>query len=169
MNRLRSSLLIQFSVTSFLVMVAIAVVISVILSSQLNRNVDLLGDHGAAMMAGTMIREVDPFSIPSLQGDVGDLRSTTIGVVGGGFLILYGSLVMIVWSGSRTIKRQQVVIEEHATRQVEALNQLLQDRINVLFDEVRSALNVARTTPTFGISREYRVLVEQLSASVGTE
>ncbi len=52
---------------SFLVMVALAVVVSVILSTRLNRNVELLEDHGAAMMAGTMIKEQDSFSIPSLQ------------------------------------------------------------------------------------------------------
>jgi len=113
---LRNNLLIQFSVASFLIMVTLALVISVILSTRLNRNVELLEDHGAAMMAGTMINEEDLFSITSLQRDVGDLRWITIGAVGSGFAILYGSLVMIVWGGSRTIKRQQSVIEEHATR-----------------------------------------------------
>ncbi len=150
-------------------MVALAVVVSVILSTRLNRNVELLEDPGAAMMAGTMIKEEDSFSIPSLQRDVGDLRWITIGAVGGGFVILYGSLVMIVWRGSRTIRCQQLVIEEPATQQVEALNRLLQDRLNVLFDEVRSALSVARANPAFGISREYRELVEELSALVGPE
>ena len=134
MGRFKNDLFIQFSVTSFLIMVAIAVVVSVILSTGLNRNVDLLEDHGAAMMAGEMIREHFAFSITNLQGDVGDLRWITIGTVGGGFAILYASLVMIVWKGSRTIRRQQVVIEEHATRQVAALNRLLQGRINVLFN-----------------------------------
>ena len=169
MGRFRSDLLFQFSATSFLIMVALAVVISVILSNRLNRNVDLLEDHGAAMMAGTMIKEEDSFSIPSLQSDVADLRWITIGAVGGGFVILYGALVMIVWSGSRTIKRQQSVIEEHATRQVEALNRLLQERINVLFNEIRTALGVARANPAFGISREYHELVEEMSVLTGPE
>ena len=169
MGHLRNDLLIQFSVTSFLIIIALAVVVSAILSSRLNRNVELLKDHGAAMMAGTMIQEEDPFSIPSLQADVGDLRWITIGAVSGGFAILYGSLVLIVWRGSKTIKRQQLVIEEHATRQVEALNQLLQERINVLFDEIRNALSVARANPAFGISREYYEIVEELSVLVGPE
>ena len=169
MDHLRHDMLVQFSITSFLIMVALAVVISVILSARLSRNVELLEDHGAAMMAGTMINDEDPFSIPSLQTDVGDLRWTTIAAVGGGFAILYGSLVLIVWRGSRTIKRQQLVIEEHATRQVEALNQLLQERINVLFDEIRGALSAASANPFFGVSREYQELVDELSGLVGPE
>jgi len=159
MGRFRNSLLIQFSVTSFLIMVAIAVVVSVILRAPLNRNVGLLEIHGAAMMAGTMIKEEDSFSITSIQGDLGDLRWITIGAVAGGFVILYGSLVMIVWSGSRTISSQQV----------DALNRLLQGRTNVLLDEVSNALSVARDNPFFGISREYQELVEELSALVTTE
>jgi len=158
---------IQFSITSFVIMLALAVTISVILSTRLDRNVELLGDHGAAMMAGTPINVEDSISIPSLQGDVGELRWITFGTVGGGFAILYASLFFIVLTGSRTIKRQQLEIEEHATRQVEALNRLLQERINVLFSEVRSTLSVARANPIFGVTREYQELVEQVSTLVG--
>ena len=136
---------------------------------RLNRNVELLTDHGAAMMAGTMIQEEDSFSIPSIQGDVGELRRITIGAVGGGFFILYGTLILIVWRGSNTTRRQQLVIEEHATQQVEALNRLLQNRINVLFNEISTALRVARTNPACGISGEYHELVEVLSALVAPE
>ena len=69
MGRFRNKMFIQFSVASFLIMVVLAVVITVVLGIRLNRNVELLKDHGAAMMAGTMIKEEDPFSIPSLQSD----------------------------------------------------------------------------------------------------
>ena len=169
MGRFGDNMLIQFSVTSFLIIVAIAVVVSVILSTRLNRNVDLLMDHGSAMMAGQMIKEEFAFSIPSLQNDVNNIRWITIAAVGSGFIILYGSLVMIVWSGSRTIKRQQLEIEEHAGRQVEALNRLLQGRINVLFNEVRSKLSGAKAKPVFRISAEYQEIVEELAALVGSE
>lgn len=86
-------------------------------------------------------------------------RWLTFGVVGGGFIVLYGVLLAIVWRASKTITQQQAVIEEHATRQVEALNRLLQDRINVLFSEVMSALSEARADAAFENSREYRELV----------
>ena len=167
MAHLRTNMLLQFSVTSFLLMFALAAVLSIILSERLDRNVQLLEDHGAVMRAGGTINEEDSFSIPSLQGDVNDLWWITFGAIGAGFAILYGSLVMIVWTGSRTIKRQQSEIEEHATRQVEALNRLLQDRINILFSEVRSALNSARANPAFGTFREYREIVEEVSILVG--
>ena len=86
-------------------------------------------------------------------------RWLTFGAVGGGFIVLYGVLLAIVWRASKTITQQQAVIEEHATQQVEALNRLLQDRINVLFSEVMSALSEARADAAFENSREYRELV----------
>ena len=160
-------MLIQFSVTSFLIIVAIAVVVSLILSNRLERNIELLEGHGEAMMAGTTIKVEDSISIPSLRSDVRDLRMITISAVGGGFVILFGALVMIVWRGSKTITNQKLLIEEQATRQVDAVNRLLQDRINVLFNEVMSALSEARSAPAFEISREYHELVEELSDLVG--
>ena len=86
-------------------------------------------------------------------------RWLTFGAVGGGFIVLYGVLLAMVWRASKTITQQQAVNEEHATRQVEALNRLLQDRINVLFSEVMSALSEARADAAFENSREYRELV----------
>jgi len=58
------------------------------------------------------------------------------------------------------------VIKEHATRQVEALNGLVQDRINVLFSQVMSVLSEVGTNAAFENSREYRDLVVGLSAIV---
>ena len=55
MDHFRGNLLIQFSITSFLITAAIAVVVSVILSPRLHENIELIEDHVAAMMAGTMI------------------------------------------------------------------------------------------------------------------
>ena len=167
MGHFRTSLLIDFSVASFLIMAALAVTISVVLTNRIERNVDLLQVNGATMRAGEIIKDEDPFSIPSLQSNVQGLRWVTIGAVGGGYVLLYGALVIIVWRGSRTIKIQQSAIEEHAAHQVEALNRLLQERINVLFDEVESALSEARANPAFGVLREYHDLVEGLTALVG--
>jgi hypothetical protein len=55
MDRFRGNLLIQFSITSFLITAAIAVVVSVILSPRLHENIELIEDHEGAMMAVTMI------------------------------------------------------------------------------------------------------------------
>ena len=55
MDRFRGNLLIQFSITSFLITAALAVVVSVILSPRLHENIELIEDHEGAMMAGTMI------------------------------------------------------------------------------------------------------------------
>lgn len=96
-------------------------------------------------------------------------RWLTFGAVGGGFIVLYGVLLAMVWRVSKTITQQQAVIEEHATRQGEALNRLLQDRKNVLFSEVMSALREARADAAFENSREYRELVFGLSDIVSSD
>tara|TARA_B100000745_G_C20135749_1_gene389288 strand:+ start:896 stop:1051 length:156 start_codon:yes stop_codon:yes gene_type:complete len=46
---------------------------------------------------------------------VSKFRWLTFGAVGGGFIVLYGVLLAMVWRVSKTITQQQAVIEEHAT------------------------------------------------------
>jgi len=48
---------------------------------------------------------------------VSKFRWLTFGAVGGGFIVLYGVLLAMVWRASKTITQQQAVNEEHATRQ----------------------------------------------------
>ena len=127
MRRFKENLLVQFSVASFLIMAILAVVLSMILTSRLNRDMDLLRDHGAAMMSGTMIKPSDPYSIPSLTEDVRNLRWITYAAVGGGFIMLYAGLVTIVARGWRTITKQQSMLE--------AVNSELADRV----EEVRAS------------------------------
>ena len=133
MRPLRDNLVIQFSVISFVVMVLIAVTISFTLTTRLNNNVDLLEVHGEVMMAGDKILASDPFSIPSLQQQVLDLRWITYGMLGGGFVILYVSLISIVWRGWSIIDRQRRDLRSLNDRlegQVIELNQQIIDRIN---------------------------------------
>ena len=47
---------------------------------------------------------------PELDQDLNFLRWTTYVAVGGGFIILYGGPVSIVWRGWRTIKAQQLAL-----------------------------------------------------------
>ena len=111
-RHLKDNLLVQFSVTSFAIMAVLAVVISIILTIRLSGALELLKNHGAAMMAGEMITATDSFSIPNLSRDVRNLRWTTVGAVGIGFVILYVGLVSIVWRGWRTITRQRGQLEQ---------------------------------------------------------
>ena len=133
MRFLKDNLVVQFSVVSFVVMVLIAVAIAFILTTRLNNNVDLLEVHGEVMMAGDEILTSDPFSIPSLQEQVLDLRWITYGMLGGGFVILYVSLISIVWRGWSIIDRQRRDLRSLNDRlegQVIELNQQIIDRIN---------------------------------------
>ena len=110
MRLLRENLLVQFSAVSFVVMVALAVVISAVLTTKLGQNIDNLKEHGAAMMAGQMIKPTDEFSIASLTQAVRDLQWITFGAVGTGFVVLYSALVIIVWRGWSTINQQRVTL-----------------------------------------------------------
>ena len=96
MGVLKDNLLVQFSVASFVVLAVIAVVLSFIFTVQLNDDIGLLKQHGAAMMSGNMIKDTDPFSIPSISAGVATLRTITFLSLAGAFAFLYGSLVFIV-------------------------------------------------------------------------
>ena len=130
MKHLSENLLLQFSIVSFTIMVLLALSISIVHYRRLDRNVGLLKDHGEAMMAGVMIKDSDPFSVPSLTRDIDHIRLITFGVVGGGFVVLYAGLVTIVWRGWRTIKAQQQSLEsfnaELESRMRERTSQLQQ-------------------------------------------
>ena len=129
MKRLRVNLLVQFSIASLFVVATLAVVISLMLTARLDRNVELLEQHGAAMMKGNMIKPGDPFSIPSLSEDVKDLRTLTFVAMGGGFIVLYVALVGIVWNGWRTITRQR--------KELQTANVHLEDTVAERVAEIR--------------------------------
>ncbi len=90
------NLLVQFSVLSFVIMVILGVVLTVILTTRLNEEIELL--NAAATVPGGA--GTDP-------SDLNFLRWTIYVAVGGGFVILYGGLLTIVWRGWRTIENQQ--------------------------------------------------------------
>ena len=93
------NLLVQFSVISLVIMTILGIVISVILTTRLNRDFEILKDDVAITDTGISIEELDT--------DLTYLRWTTYVSVGGGFVILYTGLIWIVWRGWRTIKDQQ--------------------------------------------------------------
>ena len=157
MSKLSSNLLIQFSVASFVIMAVLAVALAAILTTRLNRNVDLLKEHGAAMMSGTMIMPSDQYSIPSLSEDVRDLRWITVATVGGGFVFLYGGLVLIVWGGWRTITRQRASLE--------STNVELSGSI----DEVRAANQELHEAQERLVRSERLAAIGELSAGVAHE
>ena len=132
MRRLRQNMVLQFSVVSFVIMVVLAVVISLVIHTRLDHSGELLRDHGAAMMAGTMIEESDPFSIPSLNRDIHYLQWFSDALVGGAFSALYVSLVSIVWNGWRRINRQQAELARthDELRESEELHRAIVENVN---------------------------------------
>ena len=129
MERFKNNLLVRFSVVSLVIMAILALVISRALHEELSRNVELLEQHGAVMMSGSMIQPPDPFSIPSLSDNVNKLQWLSTGAIGGGFAFLYASLVLIVWGGSRTIRRQHLALAT-ANEHLQAANGELESEVN---------------------------------------
>lgn len=74
MRLLKENLLARFSVASLAIMLGLAVLISTMVSSRLEHNLEHLREYGAAMMAGNMIKPADHISIPSIAADVRNLR-----------------------------------------------------------------------------------------------
>ena len=100
------NLLVQFSVLGLVIMTILGIVISVILTTRLNRDFELLREQAKAAEAA-MSETAIGITVPDLEIELRYLRWTTYVAVGGGFCILYVGLVSIVWREWRTIKSQE--------------------------------------------------------------
>jgi len=139
MKYLRENLPAQFSLLSFVIMLILALVISQALTARLSQVIGLLQQHQAAML-NDPIDERAPFSIPSLEREVRNLRWMVYGVVGGGFAVLYAGLVAIVWRGWKTILRRRGELETARDEAVEA-NRAKSSFMVSISHELRTPLN----------------------------
>ena len=136
MANFKSNLLAQFSVVTFVIMVILALVISMVLIETLNRNVGLMKEHNVALLAGETIDPSDPISIISLSKQVGNLKWVILAAIGGSFLYLYATLVGMVWGGWRTIVWQR--------GQLESTNAKLERRVAERVEQHKEALEQGR-------------------------
>ena len=134
MQRLHQNLLVRFSIASFVVIIVMAVATAILLTTTLDRNIEYLQDHGAAMMAGKMIKPTDPFSIPSLTRNVHNLQATTVAALGVGFATLYFTLFGIVWGGWRTINSQRKQLESVNTELAKGVEDLTKANEQLVFE-----------------------------------
>ena len=101
------NLLVQFFVLSLAILAILAVALSVILTTRLDREFDLLKENqpvGGPASSGL----TQGLSEQQLDTELSLLRWTVYVSVGGGFVILWVGLVWIVARGSTTINKQQL-------------------------------------------------------------
>ena len=130
---LKDDVMVQFAVTGLILIVLLAGLTPAVLSSRLDRQSDLLVQHGAAMMAGASIKDADRFSIPSLRKDVIATRWITFGVV----VLVYGGLVAIVWRAHNTIMTQKGFesLNSKLNKQIQGKTAEIQRTVDQLADE----------------------------------
>ena len=140
---------------SFVIMFFLAFGLASYLSYGLSHQIDDMKVHDAAMV-DTIIPTADgsaaadtpsatlghgaDTSIPHIIQNMKNIRTTTVGLVGGAFIVLYASLVFIVWGGWKTINRQQASLVtantdmELANRELKIFTTKLEDSNQELQD-----------------------------------
>ncbi len=111
LDSLRRNHLVHFALVSLGVTLLGALAISAYVSSQLDGQIDLLGQHGMAMMSGPVDASA-PYSIPSIQHNVDHIRWWTLVIVSASLAFVYLSVLAAVRRGWNAEKRQQAVDRE---------------------------------------------------------
>ena len=114
-NRFRTDLRFQFSLVALVLTVLGGAIISTFIVVRLGEMMDLLGEHDHTVMAGTLTSEA-PYSVQQLRGQVSDLGWDTFVVIAVTSLVVYLSLVTIVWRAWGTIRRQQAALRDRELR-----------------------------------------------------
>ena len=111
MRLLRDDLLLQITLATVVVSLAVALVLASILDSRLTGIVALLEQHGTAVQAGS-VEPSDTFSIPNITQATRDLGGTVYFLVAGAIVVLYAALGGFAWNGARKIRQFRAVAEE---------------------------------------------------------
>ena len=153
MKSLRTNMLIQYSVISFVTMIGLVTVVSVVLANGFDQTIELLMAHGAAMASGAMTPD-HPHAIPKIAAKFDRLRSEVFVLMGGGFAIFYGILLAIVLRGWRTITRQQAGLSR-ANKEIRKLIQELDQRVRDRTFELE-AINKELESFSYSVSHDLR-------------
>ena len=155
MKFFRENLLLQFSAVSLVLMTIVGVAIFVTLSTGLKTHINLIDSQ---LSPGNLILNNDNYS----------LRQMMLGVIAGGFVLLYGSLLWTVWIGCWAMVRQRNLLQSPGAGIESQLSDHLKEM--ELLDEVSriitSTLHIDRVYGDF--ARELKKLVAFERASIST-
>ena len=111
LDSLRRNHLIQFALVSLGVTLLSALAISAYVSYRLNGQIDLLEQHGMAMMSGSVDASA-PYSISSIQQNVDQIRWSTLMIASAALAFVYLSGLAAVRRGWKAVKREQAIDRE---------------------------------------------------------
>ena len=144
MRLFKENLVIQFSAVSLIMMLVIGTAVSAVLTTRLSAHLELMQVH---LVSGPSM----------LDDDINNLRWVTLGMITGGFAVLYGGLVGIVWGGWKTIVNQRSQLQ-YRTKEMDLTDEVA--RI------ITSTLHIDRVYGDF--ARELKKLVVFERASIST-
>ncbi|MFQ6029631.1 MAG: GAF domain-containing protein, partial [Dehalococcoidia bacterium] len=146
MRLFKENLLVQFSAVSLVVMTLIGVIIAVVLTQRLAVHIDLMD---------AILSPQNQF----LNNDIDSIRWITMGLVVGGFVLIYAALLYIVWRGWKTILQQR--------EQLESVSYGLEDQLQSSIREMAVVDEVARIiTATLEIDEVYEKFAQEVNKLV---
>ena len=157
------NLLVRFSVLSMVLMLALGVGLSTMLSAGLSHNLELIEAHGWAMMDGSLEMS-DPWSLPNILDDVTQLQKTTQTAVGVGFVVVYAGLMYVVWGAWKTIKRQRTDLTSGNEKLQATVEEL---RSQVSSREAADEANQAKSEFLSTVSHELKTPLTSIVAFTG--
>ncbi|MBI3030218.1 MAG: PAS domain S-box protein [Candidatus Rokubacteria bacterium] len=142
MRKPKENLLLDFSLITLVIMIVVATAISALVTAKLNQHVWVLKAYDAAMRPEAP-KGTDPFSVPEIRENFRGVLWMTYGAVGGGFVILYISLISVVARNSRTINQQRAALEAANADLRAAYEQLRETQERLVQERMAPILNSA--------------------------